>query len=204
MKIIIVCCLLLTGCGTLFAPNIDDLKLINVNIVNLLEKPKNLEYPMNRSSQELLEINFISHKNLLSIARDHEFNLSNKIFFCTDGPDKYTFGLGRGLSSVYYYNNDNSQSSDIVLYDENFTISPVNGVFNYSVYIASNNNARVNAVGEKVPAYDLHSLPDNLCVRVQGGNMLGTYFVSNIFTIPTELILDAIRKYNNMNTSQLK
>ncbi len=188
--ILIYLCFALSGCGTLFAPSIDDLKFVSAAFINLKNHPEILTTRADKTKIELLQINFTSGNDLLSIARDHEFFLSYSIFFCSDGPEKNTSPLDP-FSPIYFFN---TELSDYVINDTNLNLVSQNGLYEYRIFIEAARNARINVIQQNVPAYNLHSLSENLCVKLHGGNMIGTYFDSNILTIPKEEILYGINR----------
>lgn len=190
-------CFLLSGCGTLFAPRIDDLTFVSASVVNLLDHWEISWNGEKRPSLELLEITFISRSDLLTVARNNEFFLTSTIFFCNDGSEKYAMGLGQ-ISGIHSFGlgseiNDELAKEPFDKDKNKILLQPTKqGMYEYRIYIELVKNARINVVDQSIPAYDLHNPSDNLCAKIHGGNMLGTYFDSNIFTIPKEAVLKGI------------
>ncbi|POZ49532.1 hypothetical protein [Methylovulum psychrotolerans] len=168
----------LTGCGTLFAPRIDDLAFVSASVVNILDHSEIPWLGRERPSLKLLEITFESQANLIAVAADHEFNMTSEIFYCGDGPAKY---MG-GYFSVYH--------KGAIITPSTQTRNPLKmegqQKHSYQIYIKYiQQHADISASGETItPKYDLSQPTEGLCARIHGGNMLGTYFDSNIFTIP--------------------
>ena len=74
-------CSILSGCGTLFTPNIDDLKFVSASVINLIDHPEITWLGVKRPSLDVLEIIFESQTNILNAARELELNITENIFF---------------------------------------------------------------------------------------------------------------------------
>ena len=191
-------CVLLSGCGTLFAPSVSDLKFDSVSVVNLIDKANVIWVSGNSPSLDLLEIKFNSKNNLLLIARDHSFYLSSNVFYCSDGPEKYKFFGGFGaLLGIYF---SDGEVSEYKASDAGYFISPINNIYEYKIYIRIKRDYDKSFVQSAPPVYDLHNPSDDLCVNIHGVNMIGTYFDSNVITIPKQTILEVVQNHERYKT----
>jgi hypothetical protein len=176
----------LTGCNAVGTGYVGDVRLTSVSTVNLLDHPEVDWLGGERPALKLLKISFETRSNLEAIAKKNEFNTSNSIFFCMDGPVKYQGGLGQ-FSGVYTARGAVSPYRD----EKEMQSATSRGTFEYQIYIDLARESRRTPFDQVLPAYDLRHPSGDLCVRIHGGNMLGGSFDSNIATIPVEAISGA-------------
>lgn len=176
----------LTGCCLGGRCQLDDMRFTEVSTVNLLDHPEVIWLGGERPSLQLLRISFETKENLESFAKRYEFHTSNILFFCADGPEKYQRGLGQ-FSDVY-----TSRGTVSPYHDEtDMQAAGPRGTFVYQIYVELTRKSRLNGVQQTIPAYDLRQPPGDLCAQIQGGNMVGGGYESNIFTIPALVVTAA-------------
>jgi hypothetical protein len=69
--------------------------------------------------------------------------------------------------------------------DQNTASNPTT----YSIYIAIKS---IPLAGQSVFDYDLQRDPENICIQLRGGNMLGVKFMSNVIMVPKGAIAEAL------------
>jgi hypothetical protein len=179
--LLILSFIILAGCNALGTTNVDDLRLASMATVNLQDHPEvDWLREVSRPSLKLLRIGFETRTNLESVSKRNEFNITNSIFFCNDGAEKYDGGIGWASFSIY------SRQYVVDPYVEENKIQTPNtlGIFTYYIYMDIASDTRSNGLNQIIPAYDLRNRPSDLCVHIRGGNMLGGTLKSNIFKIP--------------------
>jgi hypothetical protein len=171
---------------TYFVSDVRDLRLWAVSTANLQSQPEIVWYGGNpRPSIELLRVEFLSSVNLMERAHAHEFNVGTKIWFCDDGPDKFSFGIGH---FPYLYAGNSYVSSTATDKLE----ASKSDEFLYHLYLQVARKADLNGLGETEPAYDLRTNPRDLCLTIHGGNMIGGSFDSTVLRVPKEAISEAV------------
>jgi hypothetical protein len=178
-------------CGTLqactyFVPDVRDLTLGTLSTANLQNQPEIIWLGGNhRPSIDLLRIEFLSSVDLMKRAHAHEFNIGTKIWFCDDGPDKFSFGIGH---FPYLYAGNSYVSSTAADKLE----ANKSDEFLYHLYFQVARKADLNGLRETEPAYDLRANPRDLCLTIHGGNMIGGSFDSTVLRVPKKAISEAV------------
>jgi hypothetical protein len=188
---VLTLCLMATASTGRPAADKNSLNFVSASVVNLQDQSE-IEWlgGDHRPSDELLKITFSSSIDLGEIARRYDYHVSTKIYFCEDGADKYKNGIAR-YSDVY-------SNQRVVAYDMKREAGQrtTHQQFLYYLYFDVVRSPSFDVFRKRLPGYDLHRDPRDLCVQVHGGNMLGESYDTNILTIPKDAIASALKSTN--------
>jgi hypothetical protein len=119
------------------------------------------------------------------IGKDSELNIWHELTLCKTG------ALVIDWPAVYYRGvdiNTNSTTEAVQsLYRDRAAAHKANEPYIYEIYFDPRSTRRLpRGVGQPwaLEPYDLVHEPQDLCLRIGGGNMLGGYFASNVVVIP--------------------
>lgn len=137
---------------------------------------------LNFKNKGVLKIGLATSANLRALVKKYSLNLAVDIEFCS--------GLREpALALSYIYDRTGVPLLPGFEPKERAT-DPTEGTIAYS-YVAMAAPARVTVDGAKqLSAYDLGSSPNDLCITVRGGRMLGQQFQTNSVRIQAETIED--------------
>lgn len=175
----------LSGCG-LGAPK--DLALSSVHVVDYrTEKefsPKNRPNAI-RPSRSLFKVEFKSSTNLSQYALENGYIIRTEAYLC-DANGLATPDIGISLVSIYWRGVELNYS----------TTNPIDHTGNtpyiYYGYVPVDGILTKDGRERTKQFYDLRKDPSNVCFFVRGGKYFGT-FESNVFIIPQEMLVDALK-----------
>jgi hypothetical protein len=186
--------LLLTGCGP---AHLGDLRYVSVKMIELNREPELSSHPRDsRFSDLLLRLEFGSNINFIQSASKYGYNMGVFIRWCKEG------AKGREMEDgfPYFYLGDlevNGASLKETRYPS--IVSAKGELFIYHAYFHVNQLILVDRMSEKVsepyPPYDLTMQPEDICLSVHGGNMIGGYGTSGVVVFPKEAIAKALLRY---------
>jgi hypothetical protein len=184
-----------SGCALISLPDPDDLALSSVAAVNsedLSEYPWSSEL-LHPPAEEMLRVDFATRYDLFHAA--HEYSIWNRVDFCKPDTDVYNSGVNWNLH--VYWNKLNLD--DLDAYAKNPELAKLynsSTTRTFYVYIAVSHyeSPNISHISGEPPAllYNLEEQPENVCLRVEGGTMLGQSFRSNTVFIPKEAIANAL------------
>jgi len=170
------------SCALIPGPNLHQLKLTSVRVVSSNEVPNFV--PIAKAAlpeRSFLVLNFSAERDLVEYAKRYEYNIVNDASICRDDEIDTAKLL---QNDVYIY--DPAGAVNAFRKDESEEASASAG---YNVYIAMK---PIPLASRSVFEYDLQHNPENICVQLKGGNMLGDSFVSNVIVVPKSAISDAL------------
>lgn len=181
-----LCCFSLTTACAIFSPaGPADLRLHSVQAIRSADTKIAWGQP-----QMLLRVNFLSIVNLQQLADDYGFLVANRASMGCGA--KYEVLRSRRLSlSGVFFGSDLEVTPDGT--DLSASPSPNQPVMYYTLFPIKGRvlNEEENDLGSP---YDFERQPDDICLQVVGGDMVGRSFASNILKIPREVIVVALRK----------
>jgi hypothetical protein len=127
----------------------------------------------------LIVLNLASERDLAGDAGRYELNFANEAFFCRDG----RMDPARPLQNDPYLYDVQGRIIDGTAAAAPESPSP------YQIYIAVR---PASLAGQKTFDYDLNHAPDDVCVRLVGGAMLGGTVTSNTVVVPKAAIAAAL------------
>ncbi|MGV8998079.1 MAG: hypothetical protein ACOH12_14145 [Parvibaculaceae bacterium] len=180
-----LCLVALCGCALIDSSR-SNLHYASTKIVDLKDEPPATWFLQKRPPSTLaLLVNFTTDESLTKLAHRHEFNIVNEASLCDSAGE---IDLSKELQ------NDSSVYDSFGLattYDKSDTQNSRLSNVSYHVYI---NLKGIPLAGDPdVFLYDLKSAPQNVCVRLSGGNMLGSKITSNTFVVPKMAIVNALK-----------
>ena len=170
------------SCALIQGPNLHQLKLTSVRVVNSNEVPNFVPLAHAAlSERSFLVLNFSAERDLIEYAKRYEYNIVNNASICRDD----------GIDTTKLLQND------VYIYDATGAVNAfrkdgpeeASARAGYDVYIAMRS---IPLASRSVFEYDLQYNPENICIQLKGGNMLGDSFVSNIIVVPKVAISDAL------------
>jgi hypothetical protein len=181
MKLGMLCFLasLLVGCGP------SDIQVTDVKVIDVSSAPSIDKLEPIRDEQTLyFVVYFKSATDIRSFARRHEFTVNNEVSACSGGAVDKTkrLGLNMGVYDAF---------GEINIYTGVHTSSLREGeVFSYHLYFP----VKVTKVIDYT-SYDLVENTTDVCVLLDGGNMIGMGHRSNTIVIPRSVLSEALQKY---------
>lgn len=191
----------ITACALIGGPNLHDLELTSVEVVDLKSRADfpspgdsrsfkdRIDFPWLgddlRPSKALLMVGFATDGNLRDYARRYEYTVHTTASLCNSRVAtidrskelQYRSGVFDDAGVVDFHPPESAIQKD------------GRSTRNYHLYIDVRS---VLLAGQETFQYDLQAKPEDLCFMVSGGNMLGNTFTSNIVRIPKDVLSDAI------------
>jgi hypothetical protein len=182
------------GCSLWWIPQIDDLQVASVQRVDMgNERIFNpLNSPLAVPTGQMLKIQFTTFSDLALISLEHDLNLWNEATFCESGANM------SGPPAVYYHDVHVSQlqenSPEYSRYIKYRTEEKADNRYVYHVYVRHRSDqARSLTNNYRISVYDLSGEPQDICIVIRGGNMLGGTLRTNTITITKDKIREALR-----------
>lgn len=181
--------LLSGGCSKLFIPNIGDLSLQGLDIVDMHDRPEIGRPPDAPRPSPALLIRFSTKADLVRFSRRHAVTVWPQASLCqTPGIDL--------RSLLTKYNGVHDSRHEIVPWDFRARSDPPDlaGRHSYHAFILTELSRRYEfeQLGEVHIAYDLRQEAADICFAIRGGNMIGGYYTSNVIVIPAAAIRAAL------------
>jgi len=140
---------------------------------------------------QMLKVQFTTVYDLALISLEHDLNLWNEVTFCDSGANM------SGSPAVYYHDihvsqlQENSpEHSRYIRYREKEADKP----YVYHLYVRyRSDQARSLTDNYRISVYDLSGEPQDICIVIRGGNMLGGTLRTNTITITKDKIREALR-----------
>lgn len=177
-------CIGMSACALLPGPNLHNLKLASVNTIDRnqpADVASGIESPW--PDRPVLVVNFTAERDLAAYAKQYEYNIGNDMSFCQDDEmdvfrelqnDPYIFDAAGKVDAYRKNSFPKFSAPDSVTYHIYVAIKPV------------------QLAGRTIFDYDLRSNPEDICIQLRGGNMLGDTFTSNIIVVPKAAIIAAL------------
>lgn len=179
-------CIGTTACALASGNDLHGLKFVSVNTIDPIKASDVVSAGANPwPDRAVLVINFTSERDLLDYAKQHEYNIGNDSSFC----------LGNGVDAARPLQNspyvfDTSGKVDAFRASVSKEKGPPSTDLPiYHVYVSI---APIALAGRNVFAYDLRQDPEDICVQLRGGNMLGGKFVSDTIIVPKAAVVYAM------------
>ncbi len=166
------------------SPDIDGVRLHSIDVVDQKDPTDTESFgPHSSPLERMLKVSLASRVGLIEYSRRFEYNPGYRAFGCADwGIDE------KRLRGSYIYDNngivDNSRKEESL----NKGTQTDDHVYRIYIYIKSVPQLENNGIYRNSFRYDLHREPQDVCIRLRGGNMLGFTFEANTVVIPKELI----------------
>jgi hypothetical protein len=171
--------------------DLDNFKLESVEIVDLKDRA-DFDWLGKPRSMPMMMATFSVDVDLREYARPHSFHISYRVGLCLDG--SFSIDTTRKLqhfSGVY------DSFGNIDSYREITSSQRGESGYLYHVYFdfAFEKAGDIDPI-ERVPSflYDLRKTPEDVCIQIVGGNMLGQAFQSNNLVIPATEIAEAFAR----------
>jgi hypothetical protein len=179
----------MASCSLVSGPNLHNLKLSSVGIIDPSRPADAARDGVSPwPDRTVLAINFTAERNLAEYAKQYEYNIGNDASFCrADEVDP----TSRLQNNPYVY--DALGKVDAFRDSHPSTTSTLEPQATYHVYIAV---TPMPLAGRDQFDYDLQSRPEDICVQLRGGNMLGNRFVSNAIVVPKAEIASAVARWS--------
>jgi hypothetical protein len=164
------------ACPLIGSADLHDLKIVSAEFVDLKDRPDAVWLGVGlRPSRPLAMVTFTTKTNLIEFARRYDYNIVEGASFCS----------GNGVDEAKKLQEDSSVydlDGRIDMTRRDSRASP--GV--YHIYL---DVTPMKFAGHPSPfAYDLRHQPEDVCIEVRGGNMLGRTFVSNVMIVSKDLL----------------
>lgn len=171
--------LFLQSCG----PDLHGLKLDSVKTVPASDVPRFVSLARaNRPGALYLDVRFSAERDLSNYADEYGYNIFADASVCRDGQIDVSKLL---RSDVWVYDG-------LGMIEARREIDPTNSVLPiYHLYI---DTGSVPLASGPVFEYNFRRDPEDVCVKLRGGNMLGDSFTSNTFMIPKAAIAEAMHR----------
>jgi hypothetical protein len=181
IAMLLICC---TSCSFVSIPPVDDLKLVAVDVVRARDMPDHDWLASSRPADLLVfRIRFSTAHDFDRLAKRYGYGAKSTISICKGNSVDPAKEIGYlqvddefGSISPYWQSKvpyrDKTAAGEVI-YHVYFNVSfeGGNGAF----------------------AYDLSHVPEDICVRIEGGNgFIG--FISNTLVIPRRVIVNALRR----------
>lgn len=180
-----LCSIETASCALMGGPDLRDLKFVSVKVIDPRSPADaaidNANPWHDRAS---LVVSFTAEQDLFGYVKQHEYSIGNDASFCRGNEidslrptqnDPYVFDA-RGKLDAYRGDVSGSPASEPI----------------YHIYIAIR---PIHLAGQSVFEYDLQHAPEDVCVRLSGGNMLGGKFISNVIVVPKASIMAALAHF---------
>lgn len=172
----------LQSCALSPGPDLHGLKLSSVKVVSASDVVGFLLLAKKAPpDKRFLDVHLSAERDLIKYAKQYEYNILNETSLCREGqldPSKQL-------------------QNDSYVYDRLGVVEAVRKADDggqdqagYDLYIAVQS---VPLASGQVFEYNLQRDPQDVCVRLRGGNMLGDSFTSNTIVIPKAVIAEAMR-----------
>jgi len=144
----------------------------------------------------LLRIEVLSPVDLVAFAKEHSFSVSYVAYYCgSAGEPRRTV-----YSTVYPMVGGRSISGESSIPPaEMANARGANGLIRYAFFVPLDEQPFREVYGElakksniAMPLYDYRAHPENLCILIRGGDMLGRTYASEPMPIKHDDILDAV------------
>lgn len=173
-----------SACAALGRAALDDLTFSSAAVVDLKDQANIVWLSKQaRPSRPMAALSFSARTDLTAFAHQHEYNFSNVVTVCNQGKIDETKEL---QNDAYVYDDDGTVDA----YQKKEAPGAQPKTYHVYVYL------KPIALAGKTDAfaYDLQHRPEELCIQLQGGNMLGSQFSSNVLVVPKEAIASAISR----------
>lgn len=165
---------LLIGAASCTTVEVTDLSVMSVELTKVSVGSTSMR---EGSTVRLLKIEISTPTDLRELARRSEFNIGGDGYLC-DSPSRW---IGGG----YLY----EHGEPVTPYGSDRP--PVEGSHVYTMTLPlSRLEVREGPLAS--PAVDLQQHPSDVCISINGGNMVGRKFQSNVMRIPKEVITGVI------------
>lgn len=145
----------------------------------------NLDPRRERVHEWLVKAEFTSGTDL-SRAR-YSDNLGSEIFFC-HRPDAHTL-----LPTPYVYSNGSIVPSGKDMHLPRDTEPNVRPLFTYYVYFRVARNDAETASKPPLESFDLRKNPEDVCLRMVGGEYRGLGYYSNTIVVPRDMVAEVLK-----------
>ncbi|UFZ03449.1 hypothetical protein LQG66_30175 [Bradyrhizobium ontarionense] len=189
---IVLAAVVLSSSAWLALADLDDFKLETIEIVDVKDRPDKDWLSVKPFSMPMMMATFSADVDLREYARPYGFNISYRVGLCVDGA--FSIDATRKLQQdPYVYDSFGNINS----YREIRSSPRGASGYHYHVYFDfAFEKAGAIDHPERVPSflYDLRKTPEDICIRIVGGNMLGQAFQSNNLVIPAAEIAEAFAR----------
>ena len=158
------------------------LKMVGVSAI---EPDKGRVFNSNDSAwlaRSVIAVEIDAGMDLEKYARQYEYNLISEVSYCGDG----SYDQSRPLQNDPYLHRvprRAENSSHAVSGDGNSYESGKAPDYKIYIWISS-----IPLAGKEVFKYDMRLHSEDVCIKLAGGNMLGTSIVSNTLVVPRALV----------------
>jgi hypothetical protein len=185
--IFVIACVLaqLTACALFEGADFADLKFISIQVVDQNGPPdrRGADEQLIRG-RPYLAIRVSTEQDLGEYAKQHEFNITNSVAACKGNQLDQKIEL---QNDPYVY--DSYGKVDAFRSTPPKAAGERQGRSTYVIYAAVQ---ATPLAGRDVFLYDLQKNPQDICFQLQGGNMSGGTFVSNVVSIPKVALIEAL------------
>ena len=197
--ITLIVCSSLSAC-VLFSPSgPQDLALYSLEVVDMQDAPGRQRHtPFNAPHIKTLKAGLSSRVDLVKLVRGREFSVYNEIFI----------GCGKVMElfpadstavhepAVYWSDFDESRIGIFGDSDEPdlSRLFPSGQPFVYRVSFNIEGQPARHNIEPLRPYYNLGEHPQDVCIRIGGGDVLGRTFVSNTVLIPSSMVESALKQ----------
>jgi hypothetical protein len=188
----------LGGCALIGLPNPDDLTFASVSVIYSKDRTDDtwpLRVPGSPINEKLLRIDFTTKFDLFYAASGRHYNIWNRMDFCHPETNVYNSGVS-WHPGVYWNGIDVTDTDAYLKQPEVLKAYGSTTMRTFYAYLSASHYRFPNTphfFGEPPPLlYNLDDRPEDVCLRVSGGKMLGSSFQSNIVFIPRAAIANAL------------